>query len=71
MVDKLTEYIRIFEENDFADVVLVAAPSFLGDLRNALDDTTAAQISSSVAKDFASVSDHELRKRLAELLASS
>jgi len=55
----------------FDDVVLVAEPQFLGDLRAALDDTTAATISASVAKDFASVSDHELQKRLVKLLATS
>jgi len=55
---------------DFEEVMLVAAPAFLGRLRAAMDDATVAKISSSVAKDFASVGDHELRKRLAELLAA-
>lgn len=59
---------RCRERKRFDELVLVAPPKTLGDLRQALDPKTAACIRQEVAKDLVQLSDHELEERLADVL---
>jgi protein required for attachment to host cells len=54
-------------EQSYDELVLIAAPRFLGALRNALDGATAARVRGTLDKDFAGLKDHELVKRLEAL----
>ncbi len=51
----------------YRELVLIAAPRFLGALRQALDAPTAAMVRGTLDKDFAGLSDHELLRRLEKL----
>ncbi len=56
------------KQGDFEQLVLVAAPRFLGDLRNALADTTKGMIKAEINKDLASVREHDLPQHLGDTL---
>jgi protein required for attachment to host cells len=53
--------------NAFRELVLIAAPRFLGALRLALDPTTASMVRGTLDKDFAGLNDRELLQRLEKL----
>jgi protein required for attachment to host cells len=53
--------------NQFRELVLIAAPRFLGALRRALDPTTASLVRGTLDKDFAGLNDRELLQRLETL----
>ena len=57
-------------DDRYHDLVLVAAPQFLGLLREALDDPTGRKVKASHDKDFAELSDHDLVERVEKLLAT-
>lgn len=54
--------------NHFHQLVLVANPRFLGELRAALPAHTAARVTATLDKDLAGVSDHELPAHLGAAL---
>lgn len=58
-------------EQRFDSIVLVAAPAFLGLLRQALDGPSRALVVASFAKDLSKVPEHDLRRRLRELLGGA
>ena len=51
-------------ENAYRELVLIAAPRFLGLLRHALDPATASLVRGTLDKDYAGLKDHELLQRL-------
>jgi len=51
----------------FDDLVLIAAPRFLGVLRDELDAATAALVRGTLDKDYAGLNDRELIQRLDKL----
>ena len=51
----------------FADLVLIAAPRFLGVLREALDPATAALVRGTLDKDYAGLNDRDLIARLEKM----
>ena len=51
----------------FEELVLIAAPRFLGMLRDALDPTTAAKVRGTLSKDYAGLNDRDLLKRLEKM----
>ncbi|MCB9666359.1 MAG: host attachment protein, partial [Alphaproteobacteria bacterium] len=53
----------------FRDLVLVAPPHFLGDLRGALSGVVAGKVNATVAKELTDVPDHALSERLRAALA--
>jgi protein required for attachment to host cells len=53
--------------NAFQELVLIAAPRFLGALRHALDPTTASLVRGTLDKDYAGLNDRELLQRLEKL----
>jgi protein required for attachment to host cells len=53
--------------NQYRELVLIAAPRFLGALRRALDPTTAALVRGTLDKDFGGLNDRELLQRLDRL----
>ena len=53
--------------NRYQELVLIAAPRFLGALRQALDGATAALVRGTLDKDFGGLSGHELLRRLEKL----
>ncbi len=53
--------------NQFGELVLVAAPRFLGVLRDALDSATASRVRGTLDKDYAGLNDRELLKRLEKM----
>jgi protein required for attachment to host cells len=57
-----------FVQKEFKQLVLVAAPRFLGDLRGALSDNTKAAIKDTINKDLSGINERELPKHLAEVL---
>jgi protein required for attachment to host cells len=59
---------RSRQQHRFDALVLVAEPGFLGILRGALTDATAALVRGSVAKDLAKVPDRDLGDHLGALL---
>lgn len=52
----------------YAQLVLVAAPRLLGELRNALDPHTAALVSATHDKDLANLTEHEMAAHLEALV---
>lgn len=53
----------------FRDLVLVAPPRFLGELRDALSKQVATHVTATVPRDLVSAERHDLAKRLRALLA--
>ncbi len=53
--------------HNYDELVLVAAPQTLGDLRSLLPDTVRRKVVAEVDKDLTHVPDHELGERLAKL----
>lgn len=53
--------------NHYQELLLIAAPRFLGMLRDALDSATAATVRGTLDKDYAGLIDRELLKRLEKL----
>jgi protein required for attachment to host cells len=53
--------------NRYQELVLIAAPRFLGVLRQALDSATASLVRGTLDKDFGGLSDRELLERLDKL----
>ena len=51
----------------YDELFLIAAPRFLGVLRQALDATTATKVRGTLDKDYCGLNDHELLKRLEKL----
>lgn len=51
----------------YDELVLIAAPRFLGTLRRALDAATAATVRGTLDKDFGGLTDHELLRRLEQM----
>ncbi|MCA9622152.1 MAG: host attachment protein [Myxococcales bacterium] len=51
----------------YDDLVLIAAPRFLGTLRAALDPATSALVRGTLDKDFGGLKDHDLIKRLEKI----
>lgn len=51
-------------DNRYRELVLIAAPRFLGLLRGALDPATAALVRGTLDKDFGGLNDRELIARL-------
>ena len=64
LADKLLKHRNA---HHYDELVLIAAPRFLGVLRRALDSATAATVRGTLNKDFARISDHELLRRLARM----
>ncbi len=62
------ELYRAFHEHKFEQLILVAAPKFLGHLRNALDKNVKKVISFELAKDLTSEKPEDIRKHLPEYL---
>jgi protein required for attachment to host cells len=56
-------------EKRFDQLVLVAEPSFLGNLRASLTTPTAAAVSATLDKDLGQVSEHDLPKHLGSVIA--
>jgi len=54
-------------KNEFEKLVLVAPPRFLGQLNAVLGRHTASRLQTTVDKDLAMLSDHELRERLIDV----
>ena len=52
----------------FEELVLVAEPTMLGELRSALSGKAAASVRHEIGKDFAGLSLHELQQRLLSML---
>ncbi|MFT3931095.1 MAG: host attachment protein [Spongiibacteraceae bacterium] len=58
---ELSHYLQSeYSQQRFAKLVLVAAPEFLGELRNALTDTVHAHVAGSIAKDLVACTIHEI-----------
>jgi protein required for attachment to host cells len=51
-------------ENRFGNLILVAEPRLLGELRGALDQHTAALVSATLDKDLIAVENRDLPKHL-------
>lgn len=58
---------RARAHNRYRELVLIAAPRFLGTLRGALDPSTAALVRGTLDKDFGGLNDRELLARLEAL----
>jgi protein required for attachment to host cells len=54
-------------DGQYDELVLIAAPRFLGVLRGALDAATTQKIRGTLDKDYAGLNDHELIARLDKL----
>ncbi len=54
-------------DHRYRELVLIAAPRFLGALRQALDGATSALVRGTLDKDYAGLSDRELLQRLERL----
>ncbi len=64
----LAERLRVGRNQQaFRDLVLIAAPRFLGMLRDALDHATAAMVRGTLDKDYAGLNDRDLLKRLEKM----
>ncbi len=59
---------KAFHEKRFEQLIIVAAPKFLGHLRNALDKNLQKVISLEVAKDLVPETPEAIRKHLPEYL---
>lgn len=57
-------------KRSYQNLVLVAEPAFLGELRAQLDKETAALVSNSVSKEIQDHPNHELEKMLKEMFFS-
>jgi protein required for attachment to host cells len=55
-------------ERQFETLVLVAGPAFLGHLRAALDEHTAASVKASLDKDLGDLPAHDLIEHLKRVL---
>lgn len=55
-------------QNRYARLVLVAEPRFLGELRAALDKSTAALVSATLDKDLIDIDDRDLPKHLGQVV---
>jgi len=64
VVDQLDSSLR---EGRFDCIALVAPPTVLGDLREALSEPLRAKLIAELAKDFMKVPEHELPHRLAAI----
>lgn len=53
--------------NHYQELLLIAAPRFLGTLRQALDTATSARVRGTLDKDYAGLNDRELLQRLEKL----
>jgi protein required for attachment to host cells len=53
--------------NHYDELVLIAAPRFLGLLRDALDGATTTLVRGTLDKDYASLSDRDLLSRLEKM----
>ncbi len=53
--------------NSYSELVLIAAPKFLGVLRGALDPATSTRVRGTLDKDYAGLKDHELIQRLEKM----
>lgn len=56
-------------QNRYERLILVAAPRFLGDLRNCLGDNARARVHHTLHKDLSGVNDRELPGHLGDVLA--
>ena len=56
-------------ENEFDRLILVAAPTALGDLRHALPDRILGRVTHELAKDLTHVPDTKLAQHLSEVIA--
>ncbi len=56
------------EEEQFHKLYILAAPTFLGELRDKLDDSVKAKIVEEIPKDVVKQSAEEIRKKLPEYL---
>ena len=54
-------------DGHFEELVLIAAPRFLGALRTALDPTTSAMVRGTLDKDYCRLNDRELLARLEKM----
>jgi protein required for attachment to host cells len=50
--------------DNYSQLVLVAPPAFLGELRDALDDNTRERVVRSIDRNLSNIRDHELVPRL-------
>ena len=55
-------------ENVYDELVLIAAPKFLGMLRDAISSQVRDTVTDEIGKDFTKMSSHDLEGRLPELL---
>lgn len=55
-------------ENAFDDLIIVAPPKTLGDLRDALDKSVARHVTIEVAQDLTKIPVHELSAHLSDVL---
>lgn len=55
-------------ENHFSQLVLVAEPRLLGELRSTMDKHTAALVTATLDKDFAGIENRDLPARLGEVI---
>ncbi len=53
--------------NQYQELVLIAAPRFLGMLRQVLDGATGARVRGTLDKDYAGLNDRDLLQRLEKL----
>jgi protein required for attachment to host cells len=66
---ELAEYLRLARtRNEYAHLVLVAPPSFLGQLREALDEPTRDCVRASIAKGYTGERPERVLARLREQL---
>ncbi len=47
-------------DHAYTKLVLIAEPGFLGELRNGLDQNTAALVSKTIGKNLPDISEHDL-----------
>lgn len=57
-------------ENSFAQLIVVAAPSFLGQLRQVISDPLAKMVSYELDKNLSKMDSDEIRQHLPEILPS-
>ena len=55
-------------DNSFDELVVIAAPKFLGMLRDAIPSQVKSKVVEEISKDFTKMSEHDLQGRLPELL---
>jgi protein required for attachment to host cells len=65
---ELAERLRVGRiANHYEELVLIAAPRFLGVLRDALDSATASCVRGTLDKDYAGLNDRDLLTRLEKM----